>query len=214
MEEIQVENSLYDDDGGDLSINFTNTVNWRGDDAAREDNLGTYQDVLVWCDEAGLLDGAERARLVERSQADPAGAETALVEIREIREVIYRILRNLGEAQLPSPADQSLFNDTLHRALGHRRLDIQPAHARWAWRSHSDDLTAPIWPVVLAAADLAVSDDLAKVHTCSNEACGWMFLDRSRNQSRKWCSSESCGNRARVRKFYQHSKTTSARKTG
>ncbi len=210
MEETQLEFSQYDSSGGELSINFTNTVNWRGNEQDREDNLATYKDFLLWCFEAGLLTRGEHERLVEISQAQPARAEAALTAIKEVREITYRILRSLVEDQLPAEQDQWLFNDALHCALNHRQVEILTDHAHWVWDGAEGDFEAPLWPVILAAAELFVSDDLRKVHTCTNEACGWIFLDQSRNQSRKWCSSEACGNRARVRKFYQRSKSRSA----
>lgn len=36
---------------------------------------------------------------------------------------------------------------------------------------------------------------------CSNPNCMSVFFDRSKNHSGKWCSMQSCGNRAKVRAF-------------
>ncbi|MGW5559426.1 CGNR zinc finger domain-containing protein [Micromonospora sp. NPDC003944] len=35
------------------------------------------------------------------------------------------------------------------------------------------------------------------------EGCGWLFLDSTRNHSRRWCDPLDCGNRARVRAYVQ-----------
>ena len=63
------------------------------------------------------------------------------------------------------------------------------------------DLAQPLWPVVRSAADLLTGSSLERVKRCPGEGCGWLFLDTSRNGSRRWCDMSSCGNRARVRAF-------------
>jgi len=47
---------------------------------------------------------------------------------------------------------------------------------------------------------------LARVRECGGTACNWLFLDESRNRSRRWCSMESCGNRAKARRHYHRSR--------
>jgi predicted RNA-binding Zn ribbon-like protein len=61
-------------------------------------------------------------------------------------------------------------------------------------------------PIVKSAADLLLSDMLDRVKQCEGDPCGWLFLDTSRNRSRRWCSMEDCGNRAKARRFYQRKK--------
>jgi predicted RNA-binding Zn ribbon-like protein len=68
---------------------------------------------------------------------------------------------------------------------------------------------ALIWPIVLAAAELLASDSRRQIHECAGEGCGWLFLDTSRNRRRRWCTMESCGNRAKARRFYQRSREAS-----
>jgi predicted RNA-binding Zn ribbon-like protein len=63
-----------------------------------------------------------------------------------------------------------------------------------------------LWPVVRDAADLLTSKELNRVGRCADERCGWLFVDTSRNRSRRWCSMESCGNRAKARRHYRKSR--------
>ncbi|MBA1941908.1 hypothetical protein HLX82_24475, partial [Escherichia coli] len=37
---------------------------------------------------------------------------------------------------------------------------------------------------------------------CEADGCGWFFVDESPNRTRRWCSSEVCGNRERARRAY------------
>jgi predicted RNA-binding Zn ribbon-like protein len=59
---------------------------------------------------------------------------------------------------------------------------------------------AIIRPVVKAAAELLVSSEAARVRVCGGPACGWMYVDRSRNHLRRWCRMETCGTREKSRR--------------
>ena len=58
-----------------------------------------------------------------------------------------------------------------------------------------------LWPVARSAADLLTSDDLGRVRECAGERCNWLFIDRSKNHSRRWCDMQDCGNVAKVRRY-------------
>ena len=64
-------------------------------------------------------------------------------------------------------------------------------------------MEAILYRIVKSAADLLVSAELQRLRECADPECGWLFLDFSRNHSRRWCSMESCGNRAKARRFYR-----------
>ena len=50
-----------------------------------------------------------------------------------------------------------------------------------------------------AAYDLLTGDHLARVKVCAG--CHWVFLDQSKNGSRRWCSMEDCGTSAKMRRY-------------
>ena len=70
----------------------------------------------------------------------------------------------------------------------------------------AEALERPLWPVLWAAAELLTSADRDRVRACASDPCRWLFLDLSRNRSRRWCSMEDCGNRAKARRHYARSK--------
>jgi predicted RNA-binding Zn ribbon-like protein len=45
------------------------------------------------------------------------------------------------------------------------------------------------------------SEELARVSSCGADTCRWLFLDTSRNHSRRWCDMKVCGNRMKARRF-------------
>jgi predicted RNA-binding Zn ribbon-like protein len=72
----------------------------------------------------------------------------------------------------------------------------------WDWYEVDGVLELPIWIVARSAADLLVSSELERVRECAGEKCDWLFLDASRNQSRRWCDMAACGNRAKAQRNY------------
>ena len=77
---------------------------------------------------------------------------------------------------------------------------------QWQMPAGKIDLDGILWRILWEAADLLTSDRLAQVKLCAGEDCGWLFLDASRNQSRRWCSMSDCGNRAKAKRYYRRHK--------
>jgi predicted RNA-binding Zn ribbon-like protein len=63
-----------------------------------------------------------------------------------------------------------------------------------------------LWPVAQSVEDLLTSAELIAVRECAAPDCGRLFVDTSRNRTRRWCDMRSCGNRAKVRRFYSRRK--------
>jgi predicted RNA-binding Zn ribbon-like protein len=57
--------------------------------------------------------------------------------------------------------------------------------------------------IVEAALDVLLTADLSRVHRCpvAEGGCGWLFLDQSRNGSRRWCRMADCGATAKARRL-------------
>jgi predicted RNA-binding Zn ribbon-like protein len=124
-----------------------------------------------------------------------------------LREAIHRVLSAVIAGELQDEGALSTLNRELSVALS--RLRVAPAAGDayvWAWDRGGEDsggppLERPLGPVARSAAELLTSPKLGRVKVCGGEGCGWMFLDESRNASRKWCESRDCGNRERVRLY-------------
>ena len=192
--------------GGVPCLDFVNTLAWRLTDRPVE-YLGSYEDLLAWGRQAGLLVPDETEVLSEWAATNPEEARGALSRAVALREVVHRVL-NAAIAGEPQDEDAlSILNRELSAALS--RLRVAPAASDdayvWAWDWSGDDsgeapLDRPLWPVARSVAELLTSPNLGRVKVCGGEGCGWMFLDESRNASRRWCDSRDCGNRERVRK--------------
>src|SRR5262245_27834965 len=185
--------------GGHPALDFANTAGWHASDE-RVEHLTSYQDWLEWL-RGSELKSLPITQLAREAERHPNRASKALAEIIARREVIYRIFAAIAQGENPRAADV----DALHLAQVEALRAAQP---RWesgqlalVWRDGPSVLLAPLHPISLAARDLLGSPQLNRLRQCDNHPCGWLFLDQSKNGSRRWCSSGDCGNLTRVRRF-------------
>jgi predicted RNA-binding Zn ribbon-like protein len=193
---------------GHLALDFVNTVDWRADPARRHDLVGSVDDLVAWARLAGIVATADARTLTTAAARQPRAAGRALRRARLLREVLARIFEAGGRPARPAARDVRLFNAFLGAALRRRRLELRGASYHWTWQ-HADDagFDRVLFPIVLAATELLTSPARVKIRVCAASDCGWLFLDTSRNGARRWCAMESCGNRAKARRFYQRAAT-------
>ena len=72
---------------------------------------------------------------------------------------------------------------------------------RWRWSVRASPVEAALGPIALAAVRLFTEGDFHRIRECGGHACGWLFYDRSKNNRRRWCEMEVCGNRAKQRRL-------------
>ncbi len=190
--------------GGHLCLNFTNTAEFRHTDHPVE-FLHSYQHVLAWCWRNSLLTDAEASRLQAESAKKPVEAETAYHAAFDLREILFRIFTSVIDGHEPSADDLARLNETL--ALSQRRIESGKNGFHWAW-ANSSDLSCILAPIALAAAELLTSDQLERVRQCPN--CGWLFVDTSRNHTRRWCSMDFCGSKVKSHRQYERRKQSQA----
>jgi predicted RNA-binding Zn ribbon-like protein len=196
-------------DSLEIPLSFANTAGWHaGPDP--DEHLTSYEAALAWAAEQQIIDETQiralRSLAVERS-GDVGGA---LARIVGVREAVYRMFVAAAHGHRPEPADLALLNDVLAESTGHLRLAAAsgqdgPAY-EWTWVGLEGDLAGLLWPVARAAAALLTSPQLVRVRDCANETCGWLFIDRSKNGSRRWCDMGDCGNRAKAKRFRERKK--------
>lgn len=124
-----------------------------------------------------------------------------------LREVIFRVFETLATGRAVAADELGTLNEALVTALGRACLvAVEPTGFGWGWAwddgTNPAGLEAPLWPVARSAADLLTSGQLGALCICAAERCDWLFLDASRNGSRRWCSMRTCGNRAKNRRHH------------
>jgi len=190
--------------GGEPCLDFTNTV---GGDRRVDpsEHLHGYADLVAWARQGELLSPAQGRALLLRAQREPAAATGALAAAVELRKTLFEIFLALAEDRRPSPQHLAVLNRALADALPHRRVVQSGRGFSLGW-DDTDDLRRMLWPVALSAVELLAGDHAAPVKLCGmreTTGCSWLFVDESRNGSRRWCSMKDCGNRAKARRHYR-----------
>ncbi|HSM96370.1 MAG TPA: ABATE domain-containing protein [Rhizomicrobium sp.] len=192
----------FDDDeycAGALSLDFVNTLG--GDRAgATNEKLGQYGDLLDWLAHAGALPRTRIARLEALAKAGPDAADRLMRRARAFREALFAVFDAVRRHKAPAPAALEIVNGEIARANSHARLVRGGHHLRWDW-DDENALDTPLWPIAREAGELLTSDKLGRLAECSGDTCGWLFLDLTKNHSRRWCDMKGCGNRAKVRRY-------------
>jgi predicted RNA-binding Zn ribbon-like protein len=189
--------------GGALGLDFANTWSDRG--RPETEKLRGYADLLAFALQTGQLTAGEASRLGEWAERHPGEAATAFARCRELRESLYRIFSAVAARRAPPVADLERLNAALPEALARLRVERRGAGFIWTWRAPeapAEPLNAPLWPLLRSAAELLTADERQQVRECAGSDCTWLFLDRSRNRSRRWCEMKTCGNRAKARRHY------------
>jgi len=190
-----------------LCLDFTNTVNWHASGHPVEELLA-YTDLVAWAQKVGLLTAPEAQRLTRQAARRPAEAAAVLERAHALREAIYRLLSATAHQQPAESSDLDLINAELPVSLAHSRLAPAPEGYSLQWLAPPDALDRLLWPVAYSAADLLTHPELlARVGECADDrGCGYLFLDMTKNRSRRWCDMKDCGNRAKARRHYERQK--------
>ena len=196
-----------------MSLDFVNTMGSRLADYPSE-YLRSYEDLLDWGRQAGLLALEEAEGLSRRARLDPEAARETLSRALALREALHRMISGAIAGESQDESDLSVLNRELSIALSHLRVVASDGVYSWGWDRGEDGgetrLDSPLWPVAQSAAELLTSERLGRVKVCAGEGCGWVFLDESRNSSRRWCDSRDCGNRERVRRHLSRKRASNS----
>jgi predicted RNA-binding Zn ribbon-like protein len=188
--------------GGRLCLDFANTVgSHAGPDP--DDHLRSYEDLVTWGRQLEVVPPRTAKLLLAEASRHPALAAATLARARELREALYRVFSAMASGEPPPASELLRLNDELKQALSRQRLALDGGQVTWTFESSPSDLDVMLWPVARSASELLTGDaGIARLRECASETCGWLFVDTSKNRSRRWCDMADCGNRAKARRHY------------
>ena len=193
--------------GNSPCLDFVNTVHSRTV-LDPHDYLATYADLLQWSRDGYLLPPHRARQLASAARSHPRQAVKALRRAVELRELLYRVFVSLARERELAATDLAALNGWLGAVLPHRRLERIGTRLQWSWEE-SETLERPLWPVVLTTAELLADVRRRRLRDCPvPDGCGWLFLDTSKNGSRRWCSMRTCGNISKARRFHKKTRQT------
>jgi predicted RNA-binding Zn ribbon-like protein len=184
----------FDFSGRHLAVDFANTVSKRHIPFPIE-RLPAYDDLVEFALQAGLLSVTDGRRLRAWAAGHPLEAEAIHQRSLQLRDALYEIFAAVARGGTPEGKSLDMLN------AGIKSLRIGAA-LTWEWQAGRDTADAMLAPVLEAALELLLSDKRQRVRRCAAGECRWLFLDTSKNNSRRWCDMTQCGNRIKARRFY------------
>ena len=198
---------VFEFNAGWLCLDFANTVRARPT-SERVEMINTYEDLLSWARQATILTPGAAAELAGAARRHPRVAVGALTQALSLREALYGLF-SARAAGLPAPGgDLRTINKAIGKAMA--RAGLTPSAGggfEWIWPGSPPGLDRVAWWVARSAAELLTSKDLTGVRECAGYDCGWLFVDGTKNRSRRWCHMATCGNRAKGRRHYERRKS-------
>ena len=186
--------------GGSLCLDFVNTVDSWFFVPPPQERLATFGNWLAWSRAAGTLGGGLSRSLEQAARRSPGSAARALRNIRALRDALARVFQAAAHRQAPAPSDLALIDQQLAPIRASRRIAWDGKQYQEVWPpSPGAKFASGLRPILLSAEALLLDTAaLSRVRECPAERCGWLFLDVSRNGSRRWCSMRTCGNLAKA----------------
>jgi len=173
--------------GGHVALDFANTVSWRGT-ARQVDHIDSTPALMRWATDAGLIDAAA---------ATPADEDAFLARAHKLRAAIRGTFEAVA-AGTDAIADRAVLLDIARDCLDTAELSGSPAELRYAATKD-----AILGTIAWGAIALLGSDRIARVKICEPDNCRWLFLDTTKNGSRRWCDMGACGSREKMRRMYE-----------
>jgi predicted RNA-binding Zn ribbon-like protein len=185
---------------GHVALDLVNTLDDRFLETGANELLASYDDLLRFAAQSELL-AARQVKKLKRAEASQAERALVLSQVRQLRE-------SLAEAAYAQVAGEEISDECLARleehfkqAGSHRHLAQEQSQITWSWRGLGREIAAPWWLLAQAASELMLSGHAARLRSCSSDTCRWLFLDTSKNHTRRWCDMRVCGNRMKARRF-------------
>jgi len=194
-----------------LVVDFVNTVDMRTDPAQFQEKLATFDDLIHWAQKHRLISDAIARRLTRRGREHSRVAGLFLDRAIALRDAIYRVLSAVAAGKRAAEGDLLAIGNEAAGFADKVRLKQSPDGFEWEWRGEEGLFERVLWPVVQAATELLTSDALSRIRECEGPGCGWILLDQTKNRSKRWCEMKTCGNRAKMRRFYERHKKEAAK---
>ncbi|HKX56063.1 MAG TPA: ABATE domain-containing protein [Xanthomonadales bacterium] len=189
--------------GGSPCLDFVNTVNSRH--WMEHDFLSSYQGLIGWAGKAGILRSDAARQLTTHANLSISEADAAFRKALTLRDLLYQIFSLLARRVEPDAPALARFNALYAEAISAGKLARTEHGYAPAWDfTHSCE--AILYPVLYSAGELLLSPAQRQIKECPG--CGWLFLDTSKNHTRRWCNMNTCGVRSKMKRYYVKQRTS------
>ena len=190
-------------DGGCVCFDFVNTVHSRVEND-RHDYINSYLEFIEWMGKLRLLPSERLTKLKKIAKNKNRSAEKAIEEIRQKRELLYNFFSPVIKNKTPDRTSISNFNKGLSSSLSSLVFNYSKGKLVLGWNEKEPDLYEPLNIIFKDAFDIIMNIPQNRFKEC--KACGWLFIDKSKNNSRTWCSMQTCGSIEKSKRYYYRKK--------
>jgi predicted RNA-binding Zn ribbon-like protein len=190
--------TLFDLAGGHPALDLVNSLDNRFRADGPNEMLTGFEELVRFMLETSLITVDQAQRL--KKKPAPAAATQALQSVRELREASAAVLYAVVEDRSPLAQDLETLERYFLEANRQRHLCWDHG-ARWQWNDDESNPELTVWILTESVRELLFSHQITHMRTCDMDTCRWLFLDTSKNHSRRWCNMKVCGNRVKARRF-------------
>jgi predicted RNA-binding Zn ribbon-like protein len=189
---------LFELIGGHPALDLVNTLDWRYRDSGTEELLRNYWDVVRFTEQSGMIGPGDARRLLRGAQEHKA--EKVAAAVRTLREATAEVLYAVVEGNNPAASSVRMLEACFNEASGQQQLRWEGPKLEWKL-PQSPAPAMPYWLLSLSVAQFMTSDQMQLLRACGSPECRWLFVDTSKNHTRRWCDMKICGNRMKARRF-------------
>jgi predicted RNA-binding Zn ribbon-like protein len=190
---------VFELSGGHPALDFVNTLDWRFRDSGPEELLQDYEDVVRFTEQTSLM-GAADARKLLRSVTESKAAKV-VAAARELREAAAEVLYGVVDQRSLSASAIKRLEACFASAKEQEQLQWDGEKLRWVLIQTASLPASPLWLMSLSVESFMTSEQMHHLRECGNAECRWLFVDTSKNHTRRWCNMKICGNRMKARRF-------------
>ena len=192
--------------GGALCLDFCNSgQNARGPSGTEW--IAGFPELIDWLEAAEAITRGQAARLRRAAAASPRAAAQVWGRAIKFREALFRVLNARAEGGAIAREDLSIIEAEHARAVSFARLAWTGDGYSWSLDPSAESLDSAMQPLVESAVSLLTSPKLERLRRCGNSTCYWLFIDETKNHSRRWCEMASCGNIVKVRRHREKARS-------
>jgi predicted RNA-binding Zn ribbon-like protein len=185
--------------GGHPALDLVNTLDWRFRESGPEELLEDYEDVVRFTEQTALISAANARKLLRN--VPESKAAKVIPAVRQLREAAAEVLYEAVDGKSPSPSAIKRLEECLSAAKGQEELQWDGEKLRWMLPQAPSLPASPLWLLSLSVESLMTSEQMHLLRECGNADCRWLFVDTSKNHTRRWCDMKICGNRMKARRF-------------
>lgn len=178
-------------DGGLLCLDFINTVS----DYTEDEPINYITNEQEW------LTWLKRVKLIEEDFCELEANSFNIAQILSVRDTLYKLFASYVRQKIIQKKILSLFNKDLKWMNKHLKFISQENEITEILDYNRFSANNYLLPIIKSAKDILTSKQLKNINECPN--CGWIFLDKTKSSTRRWCNMKACGNKIKTQKYYR-----------